>query len=224
MVGEKRQLKNIWALCVFPKTHQLNQFLNKWGNPHRISKYKYSSKMYWLTEITQWNTPVALCVHKKLATENTNTLETKFKKCFKYREILYFCVEKASPESLVEQLVKIQALDPKEAYLISEFLGLEIERPSDAPSLTRKRRRAPVAPILPNIFEAKKHKAEEATETSKSENECNICMTNHSTEIMLPCGHRTMCFDCLDEMDQRGQLENCAIPSVTSFSFRFSFA
>ena len=46
LMARKVHVKNVWGVCVFEKTQQLNQFLAKWANPIETTRWKYSRKMY----------------------------------------------------------------------------------------------------------------------------------------------------------------------------------
>ena len=204
--------QNVWSVCVFPTTRQLNRFIRKWDIPgHGIEPVSKMNKTYRMVKIAPWGILAAVCVLKKVAETDDSQLNEYFSKAFNYKELLLFSEEKASPRVLAEKMNSIQALSEDEYYLIFDLMEIPIRRPSEDPSKEQYPRDPPPPPILPNMLEAKTYGTEEATAVSVSEVECTICKTNKKTETLMPCGHMYLCYDCVVFSESKGHLEKCAV-------------
>jgi hypothetical protein len=214
------EIKKVWALCVFKKRSDLNQFNIKWGDPSKTELFQKSNKNYYLTRVTtlsDFKIPVAMCVCKSLSTCDRN--EFQFEKSISYRELILFCIEKSSVQLIVKQLGLIEMLQPNDDQLISEFLGIEsIPQEIGGRGVVHQNIMLPV--ILPNINIIKTYPIKEAANGAK---ECSICLVNCATETMSPCGHLCMCYVCMDTLYKSDQINNCIICKSSIFGIQHTF-
>jgi len=225
-VRKRQPVKNVWALCVFKKSSDLKQFYFKWGDPTHCEIHKRSNKNYHLTTVTELKIPIAMCVCKNLATESIPELDLIFKKAFKYRELILFCTEKESIDSIIRKLGIVSILrpgDPGDQQLLRDFLGHSESSNGEEPCPNYKRQKISMPPILPSVEVVKLFPVKELPNGPAGVKECSVCMANCATETMSPCGHLCMCYDCMDQMYQSDQINKCIICKSTVFGIQHTF-
>lgn len=208
----------VWAVCVFPKTRQLNRFVRKWELETNSPKtVVHSNKRYRLIKLAPWGVNVATCVTKNMQQCSFDDIHSQTKKHFTFRELLLFSVDKMTPESLASKMSNVNALNIEETYLLYDLMELPFAKQSDLVNKDCQKRTAPSVLVLPDN---KRHKSDESCDRDADTLSCVICQTNRKTETMLPCGCMTMCYDCLEQCQQNSKLDTCVLCRSSVFGIQ----